>query len=85
MVGLCESHEIAIVWIIVFYQYSFVLQSNYGDTVPVVLSEGGDPQAEGRPRSDLLPRRCGFAPIKSVYRPFKLDTSGEGNQGVFGS
>jgi hypothetical protein len=76
VVSFCESHEIAIVRIIVFDQHSFVLQSNYCDPIPVVFGEGGNPQPERRPRSDLLPWRSGLAPIESVYRPLKFGTSG---------
>jgi len=72
MVGLCESYEIAIVRIIIFDKHSFVLQSDDGDPIPVVLGEGGNPQPESRPRSDLLPWRCGFAPIEGVHRPLEL-------------
>ena len=80
MVGLRESHEIAVVRVVVFDQDPLVLQPNDGDPIPVVLGEGGNPQTEGRPRSDLLPWRGCFTPIESVYRPLELDTSDKGDK-----
>lgn len=73
MVGLRESYEITIVRVIVFHQHPFVLQPDYGYSIPVVFGEGGYPQPEGRPGSDLLPWGGGLAPIERVYRPLELD------------
>lgn len=73
MVCIAQSHKVRVVGVVVLDEDSFVLKTNDGDSVLIIIAEGTYPQPKRRPRSHLLPRRRSLAPVEAVDRPCSLE------------
>lgn len=51
MVGLDEGYEVGIVGVVVFDEYSFVLETDDSNAVPIVFRERSDCKTKGRSRA----------------------------------